>query len=90
MTEIKHTDSFTLKSTIKTKGVSVLKMKINQDIFYPKDTLKLDIEIDNKSTTEPTEALAARLIRRIEITDIKKNKPVVSHDYVIIEKEFGT
>ena len=33
--------------------------------------------------------MSARLIRRLEITDLKKNK-VSKHDFIVIEKEYGS
>jgi hypothetical protein len=44
-------------------------MKLNQDIFYPKENLHIDVTVENARAKKPIEHMSARLIRRLEITD---------------------
>ena len=67
---------FNLKSTLGSNGEFVLKAKLNQDIFYPKEPLHMDVTIDNNKGKKSVEAMSARLIRRLEIADMKKGKVV--------------
>lgn len=67
---------FNLKSTLGSNGELVLKAKLNQDIFYPKEPLHMDVTIDNNKGKKSVEAMSARLIRRLEIADMKKGKVV--------------
>ena len=65
-----------------------MKITLNQDIFYPKEMLHLDVIIENTNCKKPCESFAVRLIRRIEITDIKKNKLLLGHDMVVLTQDF--
>ena len=65
-------------------------MNLNQDIFYPKDKLHLDVNIENSKCKKPCELFTFRLIRRIEITDMKKKKLMLGHDQIILTKEYQT
>jgi hypothetical protein len=67
-----------------------MKMTLNQDIFYPKETLHLDVNIENTKCKKPCESFAARLIRRIEITDMKKKKLFLGHDTVVLTKDYAS
>ena len=66
-----------------------MKMTLNQDIFYPKETLHLDVNIENIKCKKPCESFSARLIRRLEITDLKKNKIFLGHDSVVVTKDYA-
>ena len=60
---------FNLKSTLGSNGEFVLKAVLNQDIFYPKEPLHMDVNIDNNKGKKSIESMTARLIRRLEIID---------------------
>jgi len=65
-----------------------MKITLNQDIFYPKETLHLDVIIENTNCKKACESFAVRLIRRIEIMDMKKNKLILGHDMVVLTKDY--
>tara|TARA_B110000285_G_scaffold144963_1_gene161912 strand:+ start:301 stop:477 length:177 start_codon:yes stop_codon:yes gene_type:complete len=58
-------------------------MKLNQDIFYPKENLHLDIIIENENSKKPIEKMTATLLRRIIIWDVNKNK-FRNYDFVAL------
>lgn len=82
--------TYKFKSIFGSNGSFTMKMTLNQDIFYPKETLHLDVNIENTKCKKPCEAFAARLIRRIEITDLKKKKLLLGHDTIILTKDYAT
>lgn len=60
-------------------------------MFYPRETLKLNVTIDNSKCKKDCEKFIVRLIRRIEIYDLKKkSKLFLCHDHIAMEKEYTT
>ena len=75
-----------LKTFFGSKGDVNIKMKLNQDMFYPRETLRLNVTIDNSKCKKACEKFIARLIRRMEIYDLKKkSKLFLCHDFVVME-----
>lgn len=52
--------------------------------------MHLDVNIENSKCKKACEAFAARLIRRVEITDLKKNKLSLGHDTIILAKDYDS
>ena len=77
-----------MKGTLGSNGEFVLKAKLKQDIFYPRETLKFDVNIDNNKGKRSVDTMTGRLIRRLEIADIKKNKVAYTHDYSVYHKQY--
>ena len=50
----------------------------------------MDVNIENTKCKKPCESFAARLIRRIEITDMKKKKLFLGHDTVVLTKDYAS
>ena len=56
-------------------------MKLNQDIFYPKENLHIDVTVENDRAKKPIENMAAKLVRRLVIQDNKKKE--IFNDFVV-------
>jgi hypothetical protein len=69
-----------LKGFLLSSGVIKLKCTLNKDVFFPRDTLHLDVIINNEKCKKKCEKFTCRILRRVEVYNLEKNKFLFGHD----------
>jgi len=73
-----------LKGMIFSSGEITLRCTLNQDVFYPRETLRLDVVVDNEKSKKKCEKFKCQILRRVEVYNLKKNKFLFGHDQPVM------
>ena len=67
------------------KGKCTASCTLNQDVVYPRDSLKLSVKVDNSACKKPVEKYICKLIRRVEYYNLikKQKKPMYTNEKII-------
>ena len=61
--------------------------KFEKDVLYPKETINLDIDIDNTKCSKKIEKYKIKLLRRTQVFNIKTSKPIYTNDQILISEK---
>jgi len=54
--------------------------KFEKDVLFPKETINLDIDIDNTKCSKKIEKYKIKLLRRTQVFNIKTSKAIYTND----------
>ena len=74
-----------ISSKVKTMGIMgagncSYVCKFEKDVLYPKDTIKLKVNIDNTGCSKKVEKYKIKLLRRTQVFNPKNSKPIYTND----------
>ena len=61
--------------------------KFEKDVLYPKDSINLDIEIDNSKCSKKIEKYKIKLLRRTQVFNIKTSKAIYTNDQILVSEK---
>ena len=61
--------------------------KFEKDVLYPKEAIKLNIDIDNSKCGKAIEKYKIKLLRRTQVFNIKTSKPIYTNDQIIVSEK---
>ena len=64
--------------------------KIKKDVLYPKEAIKLNIDIDNSKCNKSIEKYKIKLLRRTQVFNIKTSKPIYTNDQIIVSEKISS
>ena len=54
--------------------------KFEKDVLYPKDMIKLNVDINNSKCSKKIEKYKIKLLRRTQVFNLKNSKPIYTND----------
>lgn len=77
-----------MKTCCSNKGRYAYKLKLNQDVFFPRESLKLELDLDITESKINLETVTCELCRHVDVLNPKRNKVSYKNEKVIIKEEY--
>lgn len=71
-------------------GTCAYVCKFEKDVLYPKEAIKLNIDIDNTKCSKAIEKYKIKLLRRTQVFNIKTSKPIYTNDQIIVSEKIAS
>jgi len=64
--------------------------KFEKDVLYPKDLIKINVEIDNSKCSKKIEKYKIKLLRRTQVFNLKNSKPIYTNDQILVSEKLDS
>lgn len=68
-------------------GTCTYKCKVEKDVLFPNEMIKLEISIDNTNCTKSVDYFKIKLLKRTQAFDIETKKPVYTNDFILCSEK---
>ena len=68
-------------------GVCSYTCKFEKDVLYPKDSINLEVEIDNSKCSKKIEKYKIKLLRRTQVFNLKTSKAIYTNDQILVSEK---
>lgn len=68
-------------------GTCEYTVKFEKDVLYPKDIIKLQVEINNEKCSKKIDKYKIKLLRRTQVFNLKTTKPIYTNDFILVSEK---
>jgi len=68
-------------------GTCEYTVKFEKDVLYPKDVIKLQVDINNEKCSKKIDKYKIKLLRRTQVFNLKTTKPIYTNDFILVSEK---
>jgi sporulation-control protein spo0M len=68
-------------------GTCEYTVSFEKDVLYPKDVIKLQVDINNSKCSKKIDKYKIKLLRRTQVFNLKTNKAIYTNDFILVSEK---
>jgi sporulation-control protein spo0M len=71
-------------------GTCEYTVKFEKDVLYPRDVIKLKVDINNTKCSKKIDKYKIKLLRRTQVFNLKTNKAIYTNDFILVSEKLDS